>query len=329
MNMTINKKILWVPAILLFISIIIGGYNALASKTEVLTGEIEATQIDVAAKVPGRIDSILVKEGDVVNKHEILAVMNSPEIEAKYDQAKGAVKSAKAMLDMAMNGARSEEVKAAFEMYQAAKAQFEFVEKSYNRMKKLFEENIISKQMYDEMEFKYNAARAKMVAAEQQWNMAKEGARKEQIVAAEGQYDRALNTLREVEVYLDETKIKAPQRGEVDNILVDPGELVATGYPIISIVDLNDIWLTIYVPETKLNRFKKDEIFNVIVPAIHETEPFEFVVQKISAVGDFATKRATNEKGSFDIKTFEVRLRPVKALPDLRPGMSGRVLINN
>lgn len=322
-----GKKVLILPATLLVIVILYLIVDGLIPEKTILTGEIDARQIDVAAKVPGRIDTILVKEGDDVQKGQVLAIMRSPEIKAKYDQAQGAVKAAKALLDMAMNGARSQEIKAAFELFQAAKAQFEYAEKSYQRIKKLYEEKIISKQMYDETEFKYQAAKAKMIAAEQKWNMAKEGARKEQIEAAEGQYERALNTLKEVEAYLNETKIKAPANGKVDNIIVDPGEIVATGYPIISIIDLKDIWLTVYVPETSLKNFKEGQTFSVIIPAISEKQTFDFKVTNIKVMGSFATKRASNEKGSFDIKTFEVQLRPENEINGLRPGMSGRIIL--
>ncbi len=157
--------------------------------------------------------------------------------------------------------------------------------------------------------------------------MAKKGARKEQIEAAEGQYKRALNALKEVEAYLDETKIKAPQNGEIDNIIADPGEIVAGGYPVLSIVDLNDVWISVYVPETQLKYFSKDKMMRAVIPALGEEKTWPFKVSYIKNVGEFATKRASNEKGSFDVKTFEIRLRPVQNMKGLRPGMSARIIL--
>ncbi len=329
MNFNISgKKLLYIPGSLLALSLIYLVYSYFAPSKVTFTGEIEATQIDIASKIPGRIDSLLIKEGDRVKKGQVLAVIKSPEIEAKYEQAQGAVEAAKAMLDMAVKGARSEEIDAAYRLYEAAEAQYRFAEKSFTRLKTLYDENIIAKQMFDEAEFKYKAARAQKEAAARKWEMAKKGAREEKIRAAEGNYRRALNTLKEVESYLKETEITAPRDGEIDNIIVEAGELTATGYPIISMVDLSESRLSVFVPEDKLSLLPVGRQVPVVIPALSSTESFLFKVTHVAVLGDFATRRASNEKGDFDLKSFEVVLHPVTPLEGLRPGMSGRITIN-
>ncbi len=291
-----------------------------------ILGEIDATQVDISSKIPGRIDSIFVEKGMQVEKGQVLARLLSPEIEAKVEQAKDAVKSAKALLDMASNGTRSQDKAAAYEMYSAAKAQSDFASKSYQRMSVLVEKKSISKQAFDEVEAKYLSAKAQEEAALQKWNMAKEGARIEEIQAARGNYERAVNTLKEVQSYLDEISIKASQAGEIDNLIADPGEMVAAGYPILSIVDLNSCWIVVYVSEDKLPLFKKGTSLNAEIPAIGK-KAFPFTVNYISPVADFATKRATSGQGSFDLKSFQVQLVPIQPIPDLRPGMSARLML--
>ncbi len=317
-----GKKLLIIPALLIIIAIVfIAVRGSEKNQNIVLSGEVDATQIDVASKIPGRIDSVLVERGQAVQKGEILATLISPEIQAKYDQAQSAVISAKAIYEMAENGARKQDVQAVYEMYQAAKAQFEFAEKSFKRIKNLYEKSSISKQVYDETEAKYLGAKAQMLAAQQKSEMAKEGARSEEIEAARGNYERALNALKEVKSYIEETTITAPHSGEVSNMIADPGEVIASGYPLITITDLNDSWLVFYVTEDQLPLIKMGKEFEVTLPAI-DKEKHLFKVSFISAVADFATKKATLETGGFDLKSFEIHLKPVQEIKDLRPGMS-------
>jgi HlyD family secretion protein len=206
-------------------------------------------------------------------------------------------------------------------MYLAAKAQFDFAEKSFQRIKSLYEKNSISRQIYDETEAKYLGAKAQMIAAQQKADMAKEGARSEEIEAAKGNYDRALNALKEVQSYLDETSVKSPVSGEISNIIADPGEVIASGYPLITVTDLSDIWLVIYVTEDKLQNIQMHKEFKVNIPAVSKND-FLFKVAYINPMADFATKKATVETGGTDLKSFEIHLTPVNTIPELRPGMS-------
>jgi len=319
-----GKRLLYIPMVLLGISLVAILVQHCGKGHQVLTGEIDATQIDVSSKVPGRIDTILVREGQPVAKGQVLARLVAPEIMAKYEQARAAVKSAGALLDMAMKGARRQDVKAAFEVYESARAQSEFAEKTFGRFQQLFQDQVISRQSMDEVEFKHRAARAQMLAAKQKWEMALEGARKEEILAAQGNYERACQILQETQAYVDEIEIKSFQAGEIDNILIDPGEILAAGYPVISILDLSDIWAVVYTPETLMSLFQKSREFQVTIPAIGEAS-YLFTVSFISPLADFATRKATNEQGSFDLKSFEIHLRPVQPIPGLRPGMSARI----
>lgn len=316
-----GKGLLLIPILLFIVIIIAFAVHRNKPQYNTISGEIDARQIDVSSKLAGRIDSMLVKEGQFVHKGEIIARMISPEVHAKYDQAAAAVASAKAMYDMALNGARVQDINSAMELYNAAKAKYDFVQKTYNRMQNLLMKKTITQQSFDETQAKLNGAKAEMDAAHSQWEKAKQGARSEEIAAAKGNYDRAINALKEVQSYLDETSIIAPINGEIDNIIADPGEMVAAGYPVVSMIDLKDIWVSVYVPETVLKDFDMESSHKVEIPALG-LKNVACKVKYISVMADFATKKATNDNGRFDLKSFELHLVPESNISNLRPGMS-------
>jgi HlyD family secretion protein len=319
-----GKGLLWIPVILLVIIIIVLIVKHHNPKAQVISGEVDARQIDVSSKLAGRIDSLFVHEGQSVQRGEAIARMISPEMQAKYDQAVSAVASAKAMYDMALSGARKQDIQSANELYTAAKAKYDFTQKTYLRMQSLLTKKTITQQSFDEAQAKLDGAKAEMEAARAQWEKAKQGARIEEIAAAKGNYDRANNAMAEVRSYLNETIITAPIAGEIDNTIIDPGEMVAAGYPVVSIIDLRDIWVSVYVPETKLKDFTMGSIHPVDIPALG-LKAIPCKVTYISVMADFATKKATNDNGSFDLKSFELHLVPTSPVNNLRPGMSAQI----
>ncbi len=319
-----GKRLLWIPVVLMIIILIILIVRHHKPRVDIISGEIDARQIDVSSKLAGRMDSLFVHEGQCVKRGDVLAMMISPEMQAKYDQAVSAVASAKAMYDMALNGARQQDIQSAFELYTAAKARYDLMQKTYVRMQSLLAKKTITLQSFDETQAKLDGSKAEMDAAKAQWDKAKQGARMEEIAAAKGNYDRANNTLKEVRSYLNETYITAPINGEIDNIVIDPGEMVAAGYPVVSMIDLIDSWVSVYIPETKLREFTMGSVHQVNIPALG-LKSIHCKVTYISVMADFATKKATNDNGSFDLKSFELHLVPTSHIDNLRPGMSAQI----
>ncbi|MGK9367636.1 HlyD family secretion protein [Melioribacter sp. Ez-97] len=321
-----NKKII-IPsiAIVLLVAVFFIAFSGAFSGGEtIITGLVESRQVDVSSKIPGRLKKIYVREGDKVSAGDTLAIIESKELVAKLNQAKGALEAAKAKYKMALNGARNEEKEAALNLYLQAKSQFEYVSKTYNRFKELYKENVISLQEFDEIEFKYNAAKAQMEAAKAKYDMALKGARDEEIEAARGLVDQAENAYKEVQSYYDELTIKAPVPGEVTDIYADIGELINTGYPVFSILPENDRYVTLHVREDEMHNFSKGKIFKANVQALGDKD-ISMKVNYISPLGDFADWKPTNRKGEFDLKTFEIRLVPIKENNSLRPGMTARI----
>ncbi|HEY9189115.1 MAG TPA: efflux RND transporter periplasmic adaptor subunit [Ignavibacteria bacterium] len=318
-----KKLVLIIPLSVAIIAIAILLFRAFNPSKEYITGVVETTEIDVASKIPGRIDSVFVSEGDKVEKGQILATLESKEINAKVEQARGAMMAAQARMIMAKNGARPEEKEAVEKQYLAAKHQFELADKTFGRIQQVFKDSVISVQEKDQVEFQFKAAKEQLEAAYAKYKMVIKGARYEDIDAAEGIFHQAMNALNEALAYQAETKLISPIKGEVFKRVSDPGEIIGSGYPIFTLIDPNDVWVVIQLREDKMTKFKKDMIINGIIPALGNSE-YKFKITYIAAMADFATWKATNQKGDFDLKTFELHLRPIKPIDGLRAGMTVR-----
>ncbi len=318
-----NKGVLLVPLVLVLISVTVILLQAGKQHKVTVTGMIETKEIDVASKIPGRIDSLYVQKGQHVHRGQLLAHLESKEIEAKVAQAKAVMEAAKAKWDMARRGARPEEKEAVEKLYLQAKHQFEFARKTYERVQQVYKDSVISAQKMDEVSFKYNAAKEQMEAAKAKYDMVLKGARKEQIQAAEALFRQAQGAYREALAYLQETQLHSPIDGTVQDCIADQGEIVAAGYPVITLINPQDVWVVLQLREDQLKGIAYGQIFRGFVPALNKT--LEFKVDYIAQMADFATWKATNQQGDFDLKTFEVHLRPTKPVKGLRAGMTVRI----
>jgi len=194
------------------------------------------------------------------------------------------------------------------------------------RIISLFKDGVISSQEKDQVEFQYKAAKEQMFAAKAKFEMAKNGARSEEISGAEALFYQAQNTYNEALAYHQELEIKSPTAGEINKLIADPGEIIASGYPVFSIIKPNDNRVVLQVREDKMEKFKKGAKFIGKIPALGNKE-YEFEVKYIAPMADFATWKATNQKGDFDLKTFEIHLRGTKIIDGLRAGMSVNILM--
>jgi HlyD family secretion protein len=293
----------------------------------IMTGIVETNQIDVSSKIPGRLERVMYHEGDMVKKGDTLFTLESKELDAKLAQGKGLSEAAYQKFLMATNGARPEEIAGAEDLYMQAKAQYELMDKTFARIKKLHAEEVVSTQDKDQVEAQYKAAKEAMEAAKARFDMVKKGARAEEIAGANALYQQAANVYNEILAAYKELAIVAPSQGEVYKVLNDPGEVVPAGFPVVSLVNLDDMYIVLQIREDQMARVKKGQYFKVDVPALG-LQNSQFKVSYIAVMADFATWKATNQKGDFDLKTFEVRLKPEQPLQGLRPGMTVHVKMN-
>jgi HlyD family secretion protein len=305
-------------AVVMIVALI--GYLALDRDPDIIQGQVEVSEYRVSSKVPGRILELRVKEGDYVKAGDTLAILDAPDVRAKMEQAQSAENAAAAMELKAQNGARKEQIQGAFSVLQQAKAGYEIAEKSYNRVQRLFDEGVMSAQKRDEAFASYKAMEAQMKAAQSQYDMAVNGARMEDKMAASAQVGRAKGAVQEVNSYIHETVQIAQKEGEVTDIYPKIGELVGTGSPIMSIAMMDDMWGTFNVREDQLNDIHVGSEFTVFVPAFNKEVKMK--VYHLKDQGSFAVWKATKANGQYDLKTFEVKARPVEKLEGLRPGMS-------
>ena len=296
------------------------GFLALDRNPDMIQGQVEVSEYRVSSKVPGRILEIRVSEGDFVHAGDTLAIIDAPEVRAKMQQAQGAQDGAAALELMARNGARREQVQAAFQLLQQAKAGLEIAQKSFDRAQHLFDEGVISAQKRDEAEALLKSSQAQVQAAQSQYDMAVNGARQEERMAAAAQVDRARGAVQEVNAYIEETVQIAQMDGEVSSIYPKVGELVGTGSPIMTISMMNDMWGTFNVREDQLSGLQVGAEFTAFVPAFNRD--IRMKVYHMKDQGSYAVWKATKANGQYDLKTFEVKARPVDPMEGLRPGMS-------
>ncbi|MDD3322801.1 MAG: efflux RND transporter periplasmic adaptor subunit [Paludibacter sp.] len=308
---------------LIIVMILIFIVGLIVNKPEpiIIQGEADASEIRISGKVPGRIKQFLAIEGSQVKAGDTLVLIDSPELNAKLEQANAAESAAMAQNKKAIKGARKEQIIGAFEMWQKSLVGVDITKKSFDRVQRLFDKGVLPAQKRDEAEAQYNAALTTSKAAKSQYDMALNGAESEDKEAALALVARAQGAVNEVKSYLKEITLTSPIDGEVTEIYPNCGELVGTGAPIMSIVDLNDIWFTFNVREDLLGNMKMGSVFKIKIPALNN-QIVDVKVDYIKALASYATWKATKTSGQFDVKTFEVRARPSKKIVDLRPGMT-------
>ena len=319
---SVNNMMLAFIAVLVAVGLVaLAGFFLLTPPDEVIMGQAEATTIRISGKVPGRIASYRFNEGDQVKAGDTLVFLSTPEVQAKLMQVEAVKAAAEAQHAKAMKGARDQEVTAAYEMWQKAQAGLTIAKKSYDRVRNLYEKGVMSAQKKDEAEANYNAMVATEKAARSQYEMAKEGARKEDKVAAAALVNQASGALAEVESYVEESALVAPIDGEISERFPEVGELVGTGAPIMNIADLTDMWVSFSIREDLLSQVKVGNEVKAFVPALDNQE-ITLKVYYMKDMGTYAAWKATKTTGQYDAKTFEVRARPVQPVEGLRPGMS-------
>ena len=307
--------------VIILVILVVGYIVSKDNGPKYIQGEAEATEYRVSGKVPGRIEEFRAVEGSYVRKGDTLVVIDSPEIRSKIAEANAAKAAANAQRKKAMNGARSEQITGAYELWQQAIVQEDVLRKSFERVQNLYDQQVISAQKYDETKAKYDAACAQTKAAKSQYDMAVAGARSEDKEAAVALVDRANAAVELVNSYLEELYLTAPADGIISDIFPKVGELVGTGSPIMTVQDLADMWFTFNIREDQLHSLGIGDTVTLEVPAL-DHRSVEATVYYLKARESYATWKATKEIGEYDTKTFEVRARPNEPVEGLLPGMS-------
>lgn len=296
-----------------------GLYQSGKPVREPVQGQIEAQEVNVSSKVPGRVGKVHVVLGQQVAKGAPLFELDSPEVRAKLAQAEAARDAAGAVSQKAQAGARPQELVAARANWERAEAGAKLADLTYRRVAAMVAEGVLARQKRDDAEAQARSARELAVAARAQYELAQQGARPEDKRAAEAQARQVAGVVAEADAALAETKIGAPAAGEVSKLAIQAGELAPQGFPVVTLVDLSDIWAVVAVREDQFAPFAKDSVHRAYIPALKVNAQFKATT--VSALPAFATWRAARPGGT-DLRTFEIRLRPTAPVAGLRPGMT-------
>ena len=322
--MKIKNKLLaklFIIGLVLVVLVSIIGIMTMSRKHVVLQGQIEATEIRISGKLPGRVDSFLVVEGQQVIRGDTLVGISSPEVWAKLQQASAMENVAKYQNEKIDEGTRTQIVRTAEELWNKSQSDLQLAKTTFYRIQALYKDSVVSAQRYDEVEALYKAAIAAERAAHHQYLLAKDGAQKQDKESARSLVDAAHGTVNEVQSVLQDAWLTAPMNGEIATIYAKLGELVGTGTPIMNLVVLDDCHLVLNVREDYLPFFGMGQAFVGKIPAIGGKEVV-FQVNYISPLGSFATWKSTGNNKGYDMRTFEVHALPMQEVPGLRPGMS-------
>ena len=303
------------------------GILAMSRTNVVLQGQIEATEIRISGKLPGRVDTFFVAEGQSVKRGDTLVGISSPEAWAKLQQANAMENVAKFQNEKIDEGTRLQIIRTAEELWNKSKTDLQLAKSTFQRIQALYKDSVVSAQRYDEVAALYQSAIAAERATHQQYLLAKAGAQKQDKESARSLVDAAQGTVNEVQSVLQDAWLTAPTNGEIATIYVQYGELVGTGTPIMNLVVLQDCHVVLNVREDYLSYFEMGQAFMGKVPAMGNQEVV-FRVNYISPLGSFATWKST-DNSSYDMRTFEIHALPVETVKGLRPGMSVLVEMDN
>lgn len=283
-------------------------------------GEVTANRVDLSPRVAGRIAKLAVEVGDNVKRSEVIAELESPQLEAGLLAARAALDVAKADFDR-VNSTRPETIDARKADVAAAQADVILYQEIYRRQAQLVKTGNAPQQRFDEATRNLEAATRKLEAAQAQMRLVEKGASDEEKALSAAQVKQAEATLGQRITDVAELTIRAPISGQVTTRVAELGENFSAGAPLYSLIDLNDLWFTFNLREDLLAGLKVGDTFEVVIPAL-DSKAFTVGVSTINVQGQFATWRATRATGDFDLRTFEVRAKPVDHVEGLRPGMS-------
>ena len=326
---TWNKTLSWAFFIVMAVVAVftVLGIVFMKERPLILQGEMEATEIRISGKLPGRIDTFLVREGDWVKQGDTLVVINSPEVHAKYRQVNALKEVAELQNRKVDAGTRRQIVATAWQLWNKSKSDLALAQTTYRRIRTLYADSVVSSQRKDEVEAVYKAAAAAERAAYEQYQMAVDGARREDRQSAASLVNAAQSTVDEVSALLVDARLTAPESGQIATLFSKRGELVAPGTPIMNLLVMDDMYVVFNAREDLMPHFRMGETVEADVPAIGRKR-VQFRIDYISPLGSFATWKSTRQAGSYDLRTFEVHARPLSQVSGLRPGMSVLLTLN-
>ncbi len=295
------------------------GFLTVKPQPDTVQGQGDATEIRISGKLPGRVVTLYVEEGQQVHAGDTLVHIHSSLMDAKMEQATAMESAAAAANRKVDAGTRSQIIESAHDVYQQAQAASGIAQKTYQRMENLYAKGVISAQKRDEAKAAYDAAKAGENAAKSQWELAKSGAQSEDKQAAQAMVNVAKGGVREAGAMLEDSYLIAPCDGVITVVYPHESELIMTGAPVMTL-QKQDVHAVFNVRENLLKNLSRGSKIKVHIPALDKDA--EMTVYYVKDMGSYANWQATKATGSYDARTFEVKARPEKPIEGFLPGMS-------
>lgn len=284
-----------------------------------VTGTIEAIQVDVSAKITGRIAERPVNEGDRVAAGQLLVSLDEAEQAAEVRRQEAAVRTAQSTLNDLLAGARREELEEARAALQSASATREWTERDFRRAEGLFRQTLIAAQEVDRARQAYEVAVAQETSARQKLLLLEAGSRPDQVESARGQLAQARNALDMARTRLKEMTIFSPLDGVVLRKNLEVGELASPGVPILTLMKPSDIWVRAYVPEEEVGRIKVGSKALVAVDA-YPARRFPGRITEIASEAEFTPRNVQTKKERVNL-VFRIKIAVDNPEGILKPGM--------
>jgi HlyD family secretion protein len=284
-------------------------------------GEVDATRLDIAARVDGRVKEIPVERGQNVPAGAVLVRIDNPETLAKHDQMRTAKAVAEAQLANVLAGTRVETIAARKAEMERAQAALVLAQKTFDRTKTLTDQGNAPQARLDQVTDTLHENERAVDQAKSAYEQAVNGYTKEERAISRANVEKADADIQSVQSIIDQLVVYAPLASQVYQRNVEPGEYVSPGVPLITLIDLADVWIHFDLREDLVKNLKVGDRFDVRIPALDERR-VTVEVKLIATKGEYASWRATRASGDFDLRTFSIRAYPVQPVPELRPGMS-------
>ncbi|HEY6641228.1 HlyD family secretion protein [Povalibacter sp.] len=316
-----HRRWLWMLAAAVVLFVMFGIYLAVRPAPGQIQGMVDADTFTVATKAPARLLELRATEGQRVQKGQLLAILASPEVEARDQQANAVLLGAEALRQISRDGARAEDVRSTQAIWRSAEAAATLASQTARRAENLYKEGVISTQRRDEAVAARAATAAQAEAARQQYVKLTAGFREEDKTVADAQVEIARAGVSAAQSFKDEIRLVSPVSGEVAERFANPGELVLIGVPVFTVIDIDHAWALLSLREDQFQGIRQGAVLRGSVPALGLTRQ-RFRVTHISPQGDFATWRSSRQSRGYDVRSFEIKAEPEPRIDDLRPGMS-------
>jgi HlyD family secretion protein len=284
-------------------------------------GEVDATRLDIAARVDGRVKEIPVERGQNVPASAVLVRIDNPETVAKHEQMKAAKAVADAQLANVLVGTRVETIAARKAEMERAQAALVLAQKTFDRTHTLTEQGNAPQARLDQVTDTLHESERAVDQAKSAYEQAVNGYTKEERAIAKASVEKADADIQSVQSIIDQLVVYAPVASQIYQRNVEPGEYVSPGVPLVTLIDLADLWVHFDLREDLVKGLKVGDKFDVRIPALGDRS-ITVEVKLIATKGEYASWRATRATGDFDLRTFSIRAYPVQPVPELRPGMS-------